>query len=62
MNTAIEMWEAYTHGAAVITISPMPLNWAVKFLSHELYADVEQFEQDVRNGRLARRIGEIVGG
>ena len=60
MGTAIEMWEAYTHGAAVITISPMPLNWAVKFLSHELYADVEQFEQDVRNGRLARRIGEII--
>jgi len=62
MGTAIEMWEAYRHGAAVITISPMTLNWAVKFLSHELYADVGQFEQDVRNGRLARRIGEIVDG
>lgn len=61
MGTAIEMWEAYTNGAAVITISPMPLNWAVKFLSHELYADVEQFEEDVRNGRLAKRIAEIVG-
>ncbi len=61
MGTAIEMWEAYRHGAAVITISPMTLNWTVKFLSHELYADVEQFEEDVRNGRLARRIGEIVG-
>ena len=55
------MWEAYRHGAAVIAISPMTLNWAVKFLSHELYADVGQFEQDVSNGRLARRIGEIVG-
>ena len=61
MGTAVEMWEAYRHGAAVITISPMTLNWAVKFLSHELYADVERFEEDVRNGRLARRIGEIVG-
>ncbi len=61
MGTAIEMWEAYRHGAAVIAISPMTLNWAVKFLSHEIYADVERFEQDVKNGRLARRIGEIVG-
>jgi len=60
MGTAIEMWEAYRNGAAVIAISPMTLNWAVKFLSHELYADVERFEQDVRNGRLARRIGEIL--
>jgi hypothetical protein len=40
----------------------MTLNWAVKFLSHELYASVEEFEEEVRNGRLARRIGQIVGG
>ena len=56
------MWEAYRHGAAVITISPMTLNWAVKFLSHELYTDVEQFEQDARNGRIARRIRRIADG
>ena len=37
MGTAIEMWEAYQHGAAVITISPLRHNWAVKFLSHALY-------------------------
>ena len=60
MGTAIEMWEAYRHGAAVIAISPMTLNWAVKFLSHEIYADVARFEQDVKNGRLARRIGEVL--
>ena len=30
MGTAIEMWEAYRHGAAVITISPLKHNWAVK--------------------------------
>ena len=62
ITTAVEMWEAYRNGATVITISPMALNWTVKFLSHELYADVEQFEQDVKNGRLARRIGEILDG
>ena len=31
MGTAIEMWEAYQHRAAVITISPLKHNWAVKF-------------------------------
>ncbi len=61
MGTAIEMWEAYQHGAAVITISPMARNWAVKFLSHELYPDVEQFEAALTSGQLARRIAEIRG-
>jgi len=60
MGTAIEMWEAYRHGAAVITISPLRHNWAVKFLSHVLYADVEEFEAALKSGRLARRIEEIL--
>ena len=62
MGTAIEMWEAYQHGAAVITVSPMEHNWAVKFLSHELYADVAQLEAALESGQLARRIAEIRGG
>ena len=53
MGTAIEMWEAHQHGRAVITISPMKHNWAVKFLSHELYADLDEFETAIRNGRMA---------
>jgi hypothetical protein len=60
MGTAIEMWEAYTHGAAVITISPLRHNWAVRFLSHALYADVEQFEAAVESGRVARQIEEVL--
>jgi len=60
MGTAIEMWEAYTHGAAVITISPLKHNWAVKFLSHALYADVEEFESAVNSGRVAGQIEEVV--
>ena len=59
MGTAIEMWEAYQHGAAVIAVSPMEHNWAVKFLSHELYADVHQLEAALASGQLARRIAEI---
>ena len=59
MGTAIEMWEAYQHGAAVITISPMEHNWAVKFLSHELYHDVEQFQAALKSGRIAGRIAAV---
>ena len=55
MGTAIEMWEAYQHGVAVITISPLKHNWAVKFLSHALYADLPAFEAALQSGAIADR-------
>jgi len=58
MGTAIEMWEAHQHGAAVVAISPLKHNWAVKYLSHALYADIEQFEAAVHSGEVAKRIDE----
>jgi len=61
MGTAIEMWEAHQHGAAVVTISPMRHNWAVKFLSHALYATVEELEAALQSGELRRRVEAIVG-
>ncbi len=61
MGTAIEMWEAHRNGKAVITISPMKHNWAVKFLSHALYADLEEFEVALVSGELAERLREILG-
>jgi hypothetical protein len=60
MGTAIEMWEAYQHGAAVITVSPMRHNWAIKFLSHALYADLEEFAAALIDGSVRRRIGEVL--
>jgi hypothetical protein len=60
MGTAIEMWEAHQNGAAVIAISPLKHNWAVKFLSHALYDNIEQFETAVNNGELARVIEEAL--
>jgi hypothetical protein len=60
MGTAIEMWEAYNHGAAVITISPLRHNWVVRFLSHALYADVGAFEAAVRSGQVARQIEQAL--
>ena len=53
MGTAIEMWEAHQHGAVVLAISPLKHNWAVKFCSHALYANVESFEIALANGQVA---------
>jgi hypothetical protein len=60
MGTAIEMWQAYRHGRAVITISPLALNWTVRFLSHEVYPTIEDFEAAVASGSLGRRVAEIL--
>jgi hypothetical protein len=59
MGTAIEMWEAYQHGAAVITISPLRHNWAVKFLSHAIYTDLAEFEAALESGEVADRIRQV---
>ncbi len=60
MGTAIEMWEAYRHRRAVITISPLKHNWALKFLSHEIYPDIQIFEEALVSGTLARRIEAVL--
>ena len=60
MGTAVEMWEAYQNGGAVVTVSPLAHNWAVKFLSHVLYADLAELEAELVNGRLAARLSEIL--
>lgn len=58
MGTAIEMWEAHRHGRVVLTISPLDLNWAVKFLSHKIYPDLEAFERAL----VAGEVGELIAG
>ena len=61
MGTAIEMWEAHQHGAAVFTISPMKHNWAVKHLSHGLYADEAEFVAALQSGEVAKKIDATCG-
>ena len=56
MGTAIEMWEAHQHGAAVISVSPLKHNWAIKFLSHAVYASFKDFEAALENGEVERCI------
>ena len=60
IGTAIEMFEAYEHGRIVVVVSPMHHNWAMKFLSHLLYTDLEEFEQAVSSGEFGRRLDELV--
>jgi hypothetical protein len=60
MGTAIEMWQAYRSGRVVVTISPLVLNWTVRFLSHEIYASFEDFAAAVECGALARRLTELM--
>ncbi|HEY1599764.1 MAG TPA: hypothetical protein VGG64_09190 [Pirellulales bacterium] len=60
MGTAIEMWQAYRAGRAVVTISPLALNWTVRFLSHALYATYDEFALAVANGSLGRRLEEVL--
>ena len=43
----------------MIAISPLKHNWAVKFLSHVLYGDIEEFEQAVTSGQLAQRLQSV---
>ena len=59
MGTAIEMWEAYRHGRVVLAISPLEHNWAIRFLSHEIFPDIEAFEQALVSGKVAEQIVEI---
>lgn len=61
MGTAIEMWQAYRSGRIVVTVSPLKHNWAVKFLSHEVYGSEEDFAAAIENGKLRARIEELLG-
>ena len=60
MGTAVELWRAHENGSLVLTISPMAVNWAVRFLSDRLYATLEEFEAAAGQGELARLVEQHV--
>ena len=62
MGTAIEIWEAHKAGRAVVSISPMRENWAVKFLSDEILPDLESFKAWLAQGELQKLIDRKKGG
>ncbi len=61
MGTAIEMWEAHEHGqGAVLTISPLDHNWAVRFCSHAIYLDLDMFEAALRSGEVRQIVERVL--
>ena len=52
MGSAMEMWQAFENDVYVITISPMEHHWAVRFTSHEIFADLDSFLTLLENGRF----------
>lgn len=61
MGTAIEMWEAHEHGrGAVIAISPLTLNWAVRFCSHAVYPDLASFAAALAAGEIERTVHRVL--
>ena len=52
MGTAIEMWQAHSSGARILTISPMAENWVVKFLSDRVFTSADEFAEFVADGGL----------
>ena len=56
MGTAIEMYEAWSGGATVVTITPLAANWVIRAYSHHIVADMAAFEAFAADGGLARLI------
>ena len=57
MGTAIEMWEAYTHGKFVIAITPLVRNWVVQITSNVIYENVSAFVDSRCSGEIDRLMG-----
>lgn len=61
MGTAIEMWEAHEHGrGAVITISPLRHNWAVRFCSDGVFPDLVSFEAALASGEVLAKVNQVL--
>ncbi len=60
MGTAIEMWQAHQAGRIVVTISPLSHNWVIKYLSHMLFADLEEFSAALISGQFAQRLQQLL--
>jgi len=54
MGTAIEAWEAFQHGRAVVTITPLVHNWVVQLTSRAVYRDHDAFAQALQAGDIER--------
>jgi hypothetical protein len=56
MSTAIEMWEAFRNQRVVLCVSPLKDNWTVKFLSHDVFASIDELQTYIEDGRLQAEV------
>ncbi|MDP2897967.1 MAG: hypothetical protein Q8Q12_15640 [bacterium] len=61
MGTAIEMWIAFNANRKVVAITPMGNNWCVKYLSHHVCENLEDFEDFARSGKLRSLLQDARG-
>ena len=54
MGTAIEMYEAYRAGAAVVAVTAMAANWVVRAYSDRILPDLAALEEMLASGELER--------
>ena len=56
MGTAIEMHEAYTRGAVIVTITPLTANWVLRAYSDRILPDIAAFEAFAASGEMTALI------
>ena len=61
MGTAIEMWEAFTHGRRVVAISPLHRNWVVRYCSHLVLEDLGSLERALKDGTFQQAVEGVPG-
>jgi len=54
MGTAIEMYEAYRAGVAVVTVTPMAANWVVRAYSDQILPDLAALECLLASGEMEK--------
>lgn len=52
MGTAIEIWNAYNAGKPVVVISPLSLNWVIRFCADQICEDIDDFVKFAGSGGL----------
>ena len=59
MGSAIEMWESFRNQHTILVISPLTVNWVVRFLATEIIPDLSTFESFVNSGQLDQYVEQV---
>lgn len=62
MGTAMEMWQAYQHNAAIIAVSPLSHNWAIRVTSQVLLPDLDSLLTYIADGQVQQLAANRVNG